>query len=231
MISIPFSGDPKALDVLEWPMPHDCVGSAFRHHVLSLNLRTLQPGDVFAIHTAAGAEPKGDPARALIMLAQEECGLPPEAARFTHVGIFDGRSHVWDVTPAEDVQRRCLSSFLAAEGEVSVVRFRSASNRNALQAALKKRLCQPYGIGLEIGALLRARIKRDNAIVRKRDFSEKRTICSLFVIDVLAGASGTYPCGDLEIALPGDFLTHNDFSPVEIGWRRLIAPQRVIQPS
>lgn len=179
---------------------------------VSINVDELKAGDVLLFQ----ASTKASAAVALVQLSF----FDQWTARWTHCGILDENFSVWDAMPRSNVRCRSLSDVLRRRETLAVVRPLTHIDPKQLSRSLVEFSDGAYRVQIQTGKRLAARRLGVDASIRL-PVSDRSTLCSLFVADVLRHSTKHGFFAGLPIALPADFLTDPDFAEVPLRWTTL----------
>ena len=189
-----------------------------------------QPGDVILVRSLRGPFGFSKATVAAQAIAGAMGGPSVEKQQsndhlWTHVAIYDGRTHVIDATPSRHVRKQTLADFLAFH-EASSLRLRrfvhAQFSWHDIWFALNDELSSdqygslataPYSAGSYIKRLMTGRTWWRT----RRKYS---VVCSTLAKDLLQYAKPCMILKEHKHPMPRHFAASGEFSDVEICWLR-----------
>ena len=151
-----------------------------------------------------------------------------DAAKWNHVGVYDGTGFIWDANPHVHVQERSVGDYLLGKDEIAIVRVKEFAISSTELIGLLGDVAQTsYDMtsyaGLLSWRLMASALVYGNDLRQAVDNDAPAVICSTFLERVLRHATAGQVFPDTPIVVPADYAVSTRFTHVPVAWHRLAA--------
>jgi hypothetical protein len=212
---------PYPLSPLAGPLPPH-AGVWTRHGLVAPDLSQWRAGDVVLSKPKSWPVPR--PANPVVA-AQSFLGL--DNAEWTHVGVYNGHSAIWEALPLVSVQETPVGSFVRDKSAIRVLRHMTGrATPEALREAIVGIMPLRYDWSIVAPVLVQQLIRQAlSAVAREADDLRAPVVCSVLVDRVLRAVFDQDYRFSVpgRVVLPADFPANRTFAEVDLRWH-LVEP-------